>query len=127
MRDRLARVAPAFHTEVQDAIANSRLDETFVNALCQPASHTYGGMIAHVLTFAAHNRTLAVLALKKAGVEDTRLGRPMRSGDRRVDIEQNLNADPARLCLAEPGHRVKWRPDCPARTQPTGIRWAAAG
>src|SRR6185312_2374740 len=45
MRDRLARVAPAFHTEVQDAIANSRLDETFVNALCVPAEgYTYGGM-----------------------------------------------------------------------------------
>ena len=79
MRDRLARVAPAFHTEVQDAIANSRLDETFVNALCQPAEiYTYGGMIAHVLTFAAHNRTLAVLALKKAGVEDLGWGDPMR-------------------------------------------------
>jgi hypothetical protein len=29
-----------------------------------------GGMIAHVLTFGAHNRTLVVLALKKAGIED---------------------------------------------------------
>ncbi len=79
MRDRLARVAPAFHTEVQDAIANSRLDETFVNALCEPAEvYTYGGMIAHVLTFAAHRRTLVVLALKKAGVEDLGWGDPMR-------------------------------------------------
>jgi len=79
MRDRLARVAPAFHTEVQDAIANSRLDETFVNALCVPAEvYTYGGMIAHVLTFAAHRRTLVALALKKAGVEDLGWGDPMR-------------------------------------------------
>jgi AraC family transcriptional regulator len=78
MRDRLARVAPAFHSEVADAIANSRLDETFVNALREPAEvYTYGGMIAHVLTFAAHNRTLAVLALKKAGVEDLGWGDPM--------------------------------------------------
>jgi AraC family transcriptional regulator len=79
MRDRLARVAPAFHTEVQDAIANSRLDETFVNALCEPAEvYTYGGMIAHVLTFAAHRRTLVALALKKAGIEDLGWGDPMR-------------------------------------------------
>jgi hypothetical protein len=79
MRDRLARVAPAFHTEVQDAIANARLDETFVNALCEPAEvYTYGGMIAHVLTFAAHRRTLVVLALKKAGIEDLGWGDPMR-------------------------------------------------
>jgi hypothetical protein len=79
MRDRLAAVAPAFLTEVRDAIANSRLDETFVNALCEPAEvYTYGGMIAHVLTFAAHNRTLVALALKKAGVDDLGWGDPMR-------------------------------------------------
>lgn len=79
MRDRLARVAPVFHTEVQDAITNSRLDETFVNALCQPAEiYTYGGMIAHVLTFAAHRRTLVALALKDAGIEDLGWGDPMR-------------------------------------------------
>lgn len=79
MRDRLAQVAPVFHTEVQDAITNSRLDETFVNALCQPAEiYTYGGMIAHVLTFAAHRRTLVALALKDAGIEDLGWGDPMR-------------------------------------------------
>ena len=31
---------------------------------------TYGGMLAHVRTFAARDRTLVVLALPKAGVED---------------------------------------------------------
>ena len=39
---------------------------------------TYGGMIAHVLTFAAHRRTLVVLALGKHGVEDLGWGDPMR-------------------------------------------------
>jgi len=61
MRRRLARVAPAYQAEV----------------------FTYGGMIAHVLTFAAHNRTLVVLALKKAGIEDLEwgdLGCPVFSG-----------------------------------------------
>jgi len=38
---------------------------------------TYGGMIAHVLTFAAHNRTLVVLALQKAGIEDLGWGDPV--------------------------------------------------
>ena len=37
-------------------------------------------MIAHVLTFAAHNRTLVVLALKKAGIEDLGWGDPMKVG-----------------------------------------------
>ena len=38
---------------------------------------TYGGMIAHVLTFAAHRRTLVVLALSKHGVEELGWGDPM--------------------------------------------------
>jgi AraC family transcriptional regulator len=79
MRSRLAEVAPAFLTEVRDVVTGGRLDETFVDALCEPAEvFTYGGMIAHVLTFAAHNRTLVVLALKKAGVGDLGWGDPMR-------------------------------------------------
>jgi AraC family transcriptional regulator len=79
MRERLARVAPEFLREVRDVVTAGRLDETFVDALCEPAEmFTYGGMIAHVLTFAAHNRTLVVLALKKAGIEDLGWGDPMK-------------------------------------------------
>jgi AraC-like DNA-binding protein len=79
MTARLARVAPTFIGEVRDVVAGGRLDETFVDALCEPAEvFTYGGMIAHVLTFAAHNRTLAVLALKKSGIDDLGWGDPMR-------------------------------------------------
>src|SRR5580692_5282527 len=36
MRDRLARVAPAFLSEVREVIAGGRLDETFIDALCEP-------------------------------------------------------------------------------------------
>jgi hypothetical protein len=62
---------PEYLAEVHDVIANNRLDETFVDVLREPAEvFTYGGMIAHVPTFAAHNRTLAVPALKQAGVGD---------------------------------------------------------
>jgi AraC family transcriptional regulator len=79
MRQRLAHVAPAFLSEVREVIADGRLDETFVDALCEPAEvFTYGGMIAHVLTFAAHRRTLVVLALDNAGVGDLGWGDPMR-------------------------------------------------
>lgn len=79
MRQRLAQVAPSFLSDVRDVVGNGRLDETFVDALCEPAQvFTYGGMIAHVLTFAAHNRTLVALALKKAGVDDLGWGDPMR-------------------------------------------------
>jgi len=79
MRQRLAHVAPVFLSEVREVIADGRLDETFVDALCEPAEvFTYGGMIAHVLTFAAHRRTLVVLALNNAGVGDLGWGDPMR-------------------------------------------------
>ena len=79
LRSRLAVEGPAFLTQVRDVAENGRLDDTFVDALCEPAQvFTYGGMIAHVLTFAAHRRTLAVLALDKFGITDLGWGDPMR-------------------------------------------------
>ena len=79
MRERLAIEGPAYLSHVRDVVAADRLDDTFVDALCEPAEiFTYGGMIAHVLTFAAHRRTLVVLALAKHGVEDLGWGDPMR-------------------------------------------------
>jgi AraC-like DNA-binding protein len=38
---------------------------------------TYGGMIAHVPTFAAHRRTLVVLAFASYGIDDLGWGDPM--------------------------------------------------
>ena len=71
MRERFAEVAPRFLAEVHDVVTSGRLEETFVHAMREPAGiFTYGGMIAHVLTFAAHTRTLVILTLKKAGIGD---------------------------------------------------------
>ena len=78
MRDRLATEGPAYLAQVREVVEQERLDDTFVDALCEPAEvFTYGGMIAHVLTFAAHRRTLVVLALAKHGVEELGWGDPM--------------------------------------------------
>jgi AraC-like DNA-binding protein len=78
MRDRLASEGPAYLAQVREVVEQERLDDTFVDALCEPAEvFTYGGMIAHVLTFAAHRRTLVVLALAKHGVEELGWGDPM--------------------------------------------------
>ena len=56
-----------------------RLDETFVDATCDPPEVlTYSGMVAHVLTFAAHRRTLVCGALISAGVRDLGAGDPLR-------------------------------------------------
>src|SRR3954452_24803394 len=79
LRRRLAAEGPAYLSAVREVADEGRLDDTFVDALCEPAEvFTYGGMIAHVLTFAAHRRTLAVLALGTHGITDLGWGDPMR-------------------------------------------------
>lgn len=77
-RRRLAEAAPVFLGHVRDAIEKGQLDDVFVDASCDPPwTCTYGAMIAHVLTFAAHRRTLAVLALDKHGVSRLGWGDPI--------------------------------------------------
>ena len=79
LRRRLAEEGPTYLAQVREVAEQGRLDDTFVDALCEPAEvFTYGGMIAHVLTFAAHRRTLVALALDAAGVTDIGWGDPMR-------------------------------------------------
>jgi AraC family transcriptional regulator len=79
MRARLAESGPAFLTQVRAIVDEGRLDETFVDATCDPPRvFTYGGMIAHVLTFAAHRRILVLGALSDAGVPELGNGDPMR-------------------------------------------------
>jgi len=78
LRAKLAAVGPAFLSDVRSIIEEGRLDETFVDAACDPPEvFTNGGMIAHVLTFAAHRRTLVCGALAGAGVTELGAGDPM--------------------------------------------------
>ena len=64
---------------------------------------TYGGMVAHVLTFAAVRRTLAIGALETAGVTDLGSGDPMLyvggHGDRRLDDHPHPTPTPDRVAL----------------------------
>jgi AraC-like DNA-binding protein len=79
MRERLATEGPTYLAHVREVAGTGRLDETFVDALCEPAEvFTHGGMIAHVLTFAAHRRTLVNLAFLSHGLDDLGWGDPMR-------------------------------------------------
>ena len=74
-----AELLPADQLNMHAIIDEGRLDETFVDAVCDPPEvFTYGGMIAHVLTFAAHRRTLVCGALADAGITDLGAGEPMR-------------------------------------------------
>ena len=77
IKARFDRVGPAFEAEVKTVIDEGRLGDTFVDATCDPPEvFIYGGMIAHVLTFAAHRRTLVLGALASAGVTDLGAGDP---------------------------------------------------
>ena len=77
---RAADVAgPRFRDLVLTPIREGRADETFVDAVCDPPeTFSYGGVLAHVLTFSAVRRTMAIGALESAGVTDLGSGDPMR-------------------------------------------------
>jgi AraC-like DNA-binding protein len=53
-------------------------DDAFVDALCDPPqSFTFGGVIAHVVTFSAHRRQVLIGALEELGVEEIEPGCPI--------------------------------------------------
>ena len=79
MRNRLAEAGPEFVTLTDRLVTDGRLDETFVDANCEPPEiFTYGGMLAHVLAFGATRRTLVIGALHTLGITDLGAGDPMR-------------------------------------------------
>ncbi len=56
---------------VTGAITDGSMADTFVDTTCDPlVTHSLGGTIAHVITFGAVRRTMAVGALWSAGVRD---------------------------------------------------------
>jgi AraC family transcriptional regulator len=76
---RLRTAGPRFRELAVAALEDGRADETFIDATCDPPqTFTYGGMVAHVLTFSAVRRTLAIGALETAGIDDLGAGDPMR-------------------------------------------------
>ena len=77
MRRRLAGTGPEFVDQVREVAREGRFDETFVDAFSpEPMVMTYGAMVAHVLTFAAHHRLLAVSKLREFGITDLGWGDP---------------------------------------------------
>jgi AraC family transcriptional regulator len=79
MRRRLGIEGPRYLAHVREVCDQGRVEDTFVDALCERAEvFTYGGMIAHVLTFAAYRRTVVVLALARRGHDELGWGDPMR-------------------------------------------------
>jgi AraC-like DNA-binding protein len=70
LRRRLAEVGPAFVSQVREICDAGRLDEAVLCPGEEIEVYTYGGVVAHILTWAAHRRTLAAGALHDAGCTD---------------------------------------------------------
>ena len=77
MLERLDRADAKFHGVLNEVRNRSAWDDTFVDALCEPAeTFTLGGMFAHVITFNAYRRMLAMDALRRLGVKVEGFGCP---------------------------------------------------
>jgi AraC-like DNA-binding protein/uncharacterized damage-inducible protein DinB len=75
---RLEKTDAALHRIFGDIRSRSAWDDTFVDALCEPAeAFTFGGVFAHIITFNAHRRLMALDALRQLGVETAGFGDPM--------------------------------------------------
>jgi AraC-like DNA-binding protein/uncharacterized damage-inducible protein DinB len=77
MLARLDRADAKFHGVLTEVRNRSAWDDTFVDALCEPPeTFTFGGMFAHVISFNAYRRMLAMDALRHLGVKVEGFGCP---------------------------------------------------
>jgi hypothetical protein len=78
MLARLENADSAFHNVLSDVRDRSAWEDTFVDALCEPPeTFTFGGMLAHVITFNAYRRMVAIDVLRGLGVDVDGVGCPM--------------------------------------------------
>ena len=70
MRERLGRAGSEFADLVQDIAGRDAWDTAFVDATCDPPeSFTFGGAVAHVLTWEAYRRQVIAAALRRHGID----------------------------------------------------------
>ena len=78
MLKRQDRAFLEFAEVVRQVRDEGRWDEEFEDALCEPPERfTFGGMIAHVITFAAFRRSIVIKMMNQLGINDIGYGDPM--------------------------------------------------
>lgn len=86
MLSRLEKTETDFQRIFSDVGQRGAWDDTFVDALCEPPeTFTFGGVFAHIMTFNAHRRLMALDALRRLGVTVEGYGDP-------IEYEQSLDA-----------------------------------
>jgi AraC-like DNA-binding protein len=78
MLARMEKADAAFHGVLTDVRNRGAWLDTFVDALCEPPeTFSFGGMFAHVITFNAYRRMVAIDVLRSLGVKIEGVGCPM--------------------------------------------------
>jgi AraC family transcriptional regulator len=78
MLARLQNADRAFNSVLTDVRNRSAWEDTFVDALCEPPeTFTFGGMFAHVITFNAYRRMVAIDLMRGLGLKVDGVGCPM--------------------------------------------------
>ena len=78
MLQRLEKTDAELDRILSDVRNRSAWDDTFVDALSEPAeTFTFGGVFAHIMTFNAHRRLMALDVLRQLGVQTEGFGDPM--------------------------------------------------
>ena len=87
LRARFEKAERDFMGVIGDVRKRGAWGDTFVDALCEPAeTFTFGGVFAHVITFNAHRRLLALELLRRMGVKVEGYGDP-------IDYERSVAND----------------------------------
>lgn len=90
MLERLEQTDAALDRIMREIGARGAWDDNFVDALCEPPeTFSYGGVFAHIMTFNAHRRLMALDAFRELGVHIEGFGCPMEYEDSVTGVKRH--------------------------------------